>query len=174
MSVSESFDIADGLYVPFRHTDRGNGPVGTFHQLGFDVGDGSGGTVTVGFQMSRLNFGMHALLVVTRVAVRDDQAAADVVRLNFDADGNERLVTQVAEAKLTVRGEGSLNFGNFDFLTMLIEPDQEVATDVMSVAWITNTNAKTYIAAVYGIVYDAEAMALVKGRQMDDLLLGIR
>ncbi len=176
MSVSTTVNFEDGLYVPFRGVDREAGFVGTFEINGADIGDGSGGTVTVSFASKRLEFGFHPIFVPTRIMTFDDQAAPTTVRVGIVETGNERLSDPFSEAKLSIGVPDTSNFANFTDLAIPIEVQIETNTDVVQAFWPTNTNAKVYAARLFCVVYDAEAIARgkVQGKSLDTLLGGVR
>ncbi len=176
MSVSVTFNFDTGLYVPFRGVDREAGFVGTFEVNGFDVGDGSGGTVTVTLASKRLEFGFHPIFVPTRIMTFDDQASATAVRVAIVEQGNERIDDPFSEAKTALAVGSGNNFANFTDLAIPIEVQTDGNNPVVQAAWPTNTNAKSYQVRVFCVVYDAEAIARgkEKGRALDVLLGGAR
>lgn len=172
MSVEERTSMSVQHYVPFRGADRAEGAVGTVNVDIQATGDGSGGTVKVVLDMSRVTFGFHALWVPTRVSSEDNIGAVEVVQLSWQRFGNERLAGTVTENVLTVR-HGVENAAPFGELGLLIEPDLEVEAGVMQMLWQTNTDTKTYHLHAFGPVYDGEFMS--RGRSgIPELLAGLR
>lgn len=177
MSVTLNENVEDvGLFVPFRGFDREVGPVGTLHCFQTVFGDGSGGTVAILLRMKRVEFGFHPIWVLTRVHTLDQLATPEVVRMSYSASGNERLSFGMNENILSAAGPPTSSSVNFRHLQVPIEPSEEAVSQVLSARWSTNTNALTYEFSVFGMLYDAEAMARgkEKGRAADPLLGGIR
>jgi len=177
MAVSVSRAIADGLYTPFRGYDREAGAIGTVYVRGAATGTATGGTVSILFTLTRLVFGFHPILVVTRVMSQDDLAAVSPIRFGFNPSGNERMQTaSLNEIVASIAGDSSLNWAQAASLGVLIEPTSETEATVFQVVWGTNTDTKEYEAGMFGVLYDAEAIARGKspGKAPDELLTGIR
>ncbi len=175
MAVSTNQDVDTvGLYVPYRGMDREAGIVGTLFIDGLATGDGSGGAIQIRIRMKRIEFGFHPIFVPTRVSSFDD-ATAEVVFFQYVNAGNERISTFTREPKLGVAGFGG-NSATFESLGIPIEPDQEDNAEIMGMQWTTNVTGKLYHAHIFGVMYDAEAMARGKrfGKTPDVLLGGVR
>ncbi len=178
MAVSTSRAVSTdgvGLYVPYRGFDREAGIVGTLAVDAEVTGDGSGGAVTILITMARQEFGFHPIYVPTRVSSFDSLATPEVVMFQFDPAGNERISDSLRESSLAQAGFGGSS-ATFDKLGVPIEPDQEASTSVLVCQWTTNENGDTYHLHVFGVVYDAEALARAKrpGATPDQLLGGVR
>lgn len=175
MSVVGARNIASGTYVPFRGVDRAVSPVATFSIDGTVTGDAGGGNATITMNMEYLEFGFHALFVPTRIATVDELATPEQVRLRYRREGNERLEAHIDQTVLGVAGVGSENHADFDRLGIIIEPTR-LGDIVLEVQWITNEDGDTYHMHMFGLMYDAEAMARAKspGSTIDALLSGIR
>ncbi len=175
MSVTSDHSFGDGLYVPFRGFDRSVGPAGTFNQEMVDAGDATGGTVTINLQMSREEFGFNAIFVPTKVISQSGLTTGGVVSFSFRSENNERLASAMTVAQ-TEFDAGSLNHADWEQLSMVIEPNNSARDDVMRMVWATNTNLVDYRMKVFGVVYDAQAIARGKhpGAAVDDLMAGIR
>lgn len=177
MSVSVGQTVGNfGLYVPFRGFDREAGPVGTLFVDVSATGDGSGGTVTLGITMKRLEFGFHPIWVPTRVSSLDGLASPEAVEFMFRSSGNERLNGDLREPALGVAVAGGNNLAAFNQLGVAVEPTNETAATVLQCLWSTNTNAVVYHLHAFGVLYDAEALARGKrsGKAPDVLLGGVR
>ena len=166
-------DEGVGLYVPFRGFDRSRGCCGTLMYFDTASGDGSGGGIQIVATATREMFGFHPLLVVRGVNTHDDQAAASDVRVGFEAPGNERLAQgwQVVDRKNVQVGSVNVNiFGVHDF-SILIEPSEDTAANVLTFNWETNTNAKVYNARAFFNVYDLQAIGRSGGFVPDGAML---
>jgi len=175
MAVSQDREVADvGLYTPYRGIDREAGICGTLFIDGAATGDNTGGAMQIRILMARIEFGFHPIFVPTRVSGFDN-ATAEVVVFQFSPTGNERISDTTREPKLGVAGFGG-NSMTFESLGIPIEPDSLAAADVMGMQWLTNADTKLYHAHIFGVVYDAEAMARGKryGKTPDVLLGGVR
>ncbi len=175
MAISQDRAVADiGLYVPFRGIDREVGFCGTLFLDASATGDASGGAIQIRILMSKFEFGFHPIFVPTRVSAFDN-ATAEVVVFQYGAVGNERISDTTREPKLGVAGFGG-NSMTFESLGIPIEPILEGGGDVMGMQWLTNVDTKLYHAHIFGVIYDAEAMARgkVRGRKLDVLLGGVR
>ncbi len=177
MSVSTTrFVSAIGLYTPFRGFDREVSAVGTLSLDAALTGDGTGGTITLSLSMERVEFGFHPILLVTRMSSLDGLATAEQVTVEYSSQGNERLNTDIIETNLPVAGPGSSNIATYSRLGVPIEPNLAAGGDILIARWTTNTDTIVYHLHVFGVVYDAEAMArgYRPGRRADELLAGIR
>lgn len=164
-----------GLYTPFRGFDRELGPVGTLYVDAEAAGAAGGGTVTILLNMSSDEFGFHGIWVPTRVSSRDALATAETVALTYRNEGNERLSSDITEQALAVVTPSQGNVATFNDLAVIIEPDIIEGDRVLSCQWSTNEDGDTYHLHVFGVLYDAQAMARGKlGRVAGDLLAGIR
>ncbi len=175
MAVATTRFVGAGLYVPFRGVDRAVSPVGTYSIDAQATGDGSGGTVDILMNMSYIEFGFHPILVMTRVTALDELATPIGVRFRYAASGNERLEANIDQLVLAVAGVGAVSYTEFNALPVVIEPIRD-GGDVMAITWATNENADTYHLHLFGLLFDAEAMARTKekGSAIDMLLAGIR
>lgn len=177
MAVQISRAVADvGLYVPFRGFDREVGPVGTLSVDAQITGSASGGAVTLVITMARVEFGFHPIWIPTRVASNDELNTPEVVEFVFSQAGNERLNADYREAQLAAAVAGGTNVAIFEALGVAIEPQEALATAVLTMIWSTNIDTDTYHMHVYGILYDGEALArgLRAGKGADQLLGGVR
>ncbi len=175
MAVASTFLFSTGLYVPFRGVDRTVSMVGTYFIDLNDAGEAGGGGVVITLTMGRDEFGFHPIFIPTRISTFDDLAAAEEVRVALIATGNERISAALTERRLpiaTANGQSA----EFESLQVPIEPDQLVPAAVLTASWDTNTDTKDYSCKVFGVLYDAEAMASGKaaGRAVDVLLGGVR
>lgn len=162
MSISQSLDVRDGVYVPWRTAKRGgiNGgdPVGTVSVDGGLTGDATAGTAAIIIRMSRDTFGFPIIMIPTHLSARDNLASPEVVRLAYVTQGNERMVGDIEQHVLALAGAAALNVANFDSLGIPIE-GQGVDQIILQVTWSTNTDTKVYHAHVFGYVYDAQLIA---------------
>ncbi len=156
-------DEVNGQYVPFRGVDRREGPVGTYHSSGSVTGAAGGGSAKVLFDASFLMFGFHPLLVPRAVMARDNLGTSEPVLLGFGI-GNERMKIEHFVVGRTVKTASSLNINTWpvDDVSLLIEPRAGSAV-VMTFTWDTNTDTKVYVAAVFFVIYDLEALARAPG-----------
>lgn len=176
MSVATTRFIASGTYVPFRGVDREVSAVGTFSQDAVATGDASGGTVELLMSMIFIEFGFHPLYVPTRATTLDSLTTPEAVRLRYSGQGNERVEGNVDESVLAVVGVEGVNYATFSGLSIVIEPIGPDGGTVMTAKWSTNEDGDAYHLHVFGLMYDAEAMARGKrrGARVDELLAGIR
>ncbi len=178
MAVNQDREFSTGLYTPFRGFDREAGAIGTYSLLTTAAGTVTAGTVTITVQMNKIEFGFHPIFIITRISTRDELAAAEVILFSYLSDGNERLQGIITEQRLSVALAAGGDFiATFTELGVSIEPTEEVATrDAFQVRWGTNTDGKTYTLSVFGVLYDAEALARAKlpGKAPDLLLTGVR
>lgn len=175
MAVSTNRNVSDiGLYVPFRGVDREAGFVGSLFLDGATTGDASGGAIQIRILMRREEFGFHPIFVPTRVSAFDN-ATAETVVFQYAPAGNERISDFTREPKLGIAGFGG-NSMTFESLGIPIEPDQVDQAEIMGMQWSTNVDTKLYHAHIFGVVYDAEALARGKsqGKFFDVLLGGVR
>lgn len=174
IDVNRAFNT--GLYTPFRGFDRDVGPVGTMSVDVSATGDAGGGTVLINLTMERQEFGFHPIFVPTRCSSLDTLTTAEVVKFLFTGSGNERLKGDVREARLAVAAAGSENIAAFEQLGVSIEPAITGDQVIMQMLWSTNEDGKAYHMHVFGILYDAEALARSKarGKGADQLLGGVR
>ncbi len=157
-----AIDETNSTYVPFRGiVGRSPGPVATLDLHGDATGDGSAGTVQIQFTATRLMFGFHPILVPRMVDADDNLAAAERVRVGFEATNNERLSEshQVIAASFAQQGTVNVNTLDREQFALLIEPETAAAGLIYTFNWATNTNLKVYHAHAFHLVYDAEAMA---------------
>ncbi len=177
MAVSTNQDVEDvGVYVPFRGVDRQAGPVGTLMIPSVATGDATGGAVTITVRMKRLEFGFHPIFVPTRAHFTVNEAAAQEVLMSYSAAGNERISSAFAEEVTSrITGSGD-NIGNLTLLEIPIEPSEDLAAAIMQCRFTLNTDTDTYNFNVFGVMYDAEAMAKGKrqGARIDMLMAGVR
>lgn len=175
MAVTSTFNVGTaGLFRPFRTPERADGgpePVGTLHVPVNDVGDATGGAVTISIAMRRQEFGFHPLWIPTWANSRDNLATAEAVALGIEATGNERLAFVLEQAVLAT-ARGSTNIARFDLNGVLIDPDSRVVSIVASFTWTTNTDTKIYRGQLFGPVYDGEVIARLGG--INSLLAGLR
>ncbi len=174
MSVVFSTDLSGGLYVPFRGVDRARSPVGTVSIRARATGDGSGGSVSAAVaSASRILFGFHPMLALTRLHTFDRLATIVNVRLTLQEAGNERIDEDYADVVTPVEQATDNNVANMSFLGVPIEPDG--GGGLVSAVWQTNTNALAYDLVAFFVVYDLEALARSPGLGAIDMLVsGIR
>jgi len=176
MSVSTARFVASGLYVPFRGIDREVSAVGTLAIDATVTGDGSAGTVTIPLAMARIEFGFHPIWIPTRVFATVNLNSAQEVLFVYETSGNERLQGGMSEevtSRVTINGD---NVANASLLSIPIEPNQEIASNVFSIRWGANNNGDVYELHMFGVLYDAEAMARGKrpGAAVDTFMAGVR
>jgi len=175
MSIVQTGNLTGGLFVPYMQMPRGGkehgSPVGTIHQEIVATGDGSGGGVTIQVRATRTMFGFRALFIPTWVAVRDGQAAVGPVELIWTSLGNRRLSLGLRDVVTTVRISGT-NLVRLSSVGIVVEPPDDTLRDIIQVAWATNTNAISYVIAVFGVLYDLEI--LEKYGTLDALITGVR
>lgn len=176
MSVTTDVAVSGGTYIPFRTARRGGvagrDAVGTLSVDIETVGNGTGGTVTLGMTMARGNFGFHALWVPTRITVVDTLATAEVVVIAFVSAGNDRLRGPLDEAVLSIDRGDDRNIGVAKEFAILIDPGSRVEGQVLSALWQSNTDTKSYHLHAYGAIYDAEIIAREGG--VSELVAGLR
>ncbi len=175
MSVSNVVSLEDnGLYVPFRGTDRAQAPVGTLQAQAQVTGDGSAGSVTISFTLPFILFGFHALLAATRINTIDLSATLQNLRLIYNTAGNERLSHEITEVVVPVELPPNNNHGNAQFLGIPIEGTR-VEGNVLTAAWVTNNNTIDYDVHAFFMVYDLEFLSKLPGTgRIDSLVAGIR
>ncbi len=176
MALSVTRSVGSGLFVPFRGIDRRVSPVGTLSIDATVVGDASGSPVTIVLAMAKEEFGFHPIWIPTRVVVIENNNAAQEVLFVYQTGGNERIQGGLSEEITTrVTGDGD-NVGNAEFLAVPIEPDQQAQADVFSARWAVNTNTNVYELHMFGVLYDAQAMAADKtsGKRIDLFMAGVR
>ncbi len=175
MSVVGTVNLSDGLYVPFRGVSRMRSPVGTLSVDGEVTGDGGGGSASIVMRATRLLFGFHPLLSLTRLQTFDTLATVETNRLLIQAAGNERIDEDYSEVMQPVEQGVDNNVANAGLLGIPIEPDQDTASDVITVVWTTNETSDLYHLHAFFMVYDMEALARSPGQGHVDLLVaGIR
>ncbi len=173
MSISQTRDIADGLYVPY-HTasrDHENGLVGTLAVNAEATGDGGGGVVVILLRTRREEFGFPLLWVPTQVTLTDNLATAVDVILTMEPAGNRRLNASMNQ-RVAMAQVQSANMGNLVDITIPIEGVDETQQNILQAEWETNTNAKTYHVHMFGPVYDLQMIARLG--HIDPLVAGIR
>jgi len=176
MAISTVRSASAGLYVPFRGVDRAVSPVGTLSIDATETGDASGNPITIILAMAFLEFGFHPIWIPTRVVVIESNAAAQEVLFVYQTAGNERIQAGLSEEITTrVTGDGD-NIGNAQFLSVPIEPDQRAEANVFSARWSVNNNTEVYELHMFGVLYDAEALAAGKapGARVDTFVAGVR
>ncbi len=177
MAVATVRSVSAGLFVPFRGVDRTVSPVGTLAVDAHTTGDLSGGTVTITLQMSRDEFGFHTIWVITRAyALQGSAGVAQDILFTYLSDGNERIqasITEEATSRVTVNGD---NFSNAILLSIPIEPDSVSDRNVFLVRFENNGDGDPYELHMFGVLYDAQAMATVKapGSRIDIFMAGVR
>ncbi len=175
MSVVATVFVGDGLYVPFRGVSRTRSPVGTLSADGEVTGDATGGAATINVTATRLMFGFHPMMALTRVQTFDSIGTLESNRLILQNAGNERIDEQYSEVMTPVEQGTDNNVANAGFLGIPIEPDQDVAANIMSIVWTTNEDGDLYHMHAFFLVYDMEALARSPGQGAVDLLVsGIR
>jgi len=177
MSVTARNDVETqgvGVFVPFRGFDR-SGIVGTLMVNAEGTGDSSGGNMDIFIDMKKESFGFRPIWVPTRIETQDNLSSPVVVRVGYSSGGTERLLTNMNEVVLPVAFAG-VNSANYSYMGIAIEPDVVAGDVVLYARWGTNTNSVEYHLHVYGVLYDAQAMAAQNptGRHPDQLLAGIR
>lgn len=174
MSVANSVDIGEGLFVPFMQEVRGgagrSSPVGTLASEVAVTGDSSGGSAIVYFTMSRESFGFRAIVVPTFVSTIDTLGSPEGIRGIFSA-GNRRVLQAIEEVKVAIAGSGQ-NVAKFDAVGVVLEAEEVAPVTVMQYLWSTNTNLKYYNARVFSAVFDAEIIA--REGSVSDFLAGVR
>ncbi len=175
MSISNTVALSTGLYVPFRGHSRVERPLGSIQVTVSDVGDASGGGVTLAVTMSRIEFGFHPILIWTWVTWQDTAGAPTDVALQYRPAGNERMNNNMTSRGLPIiTADSSITVKSFSGseLSALIEPDQEEAEVVALIS--DNQNTVNYQGVFFGLLYDAEAMARHVGLLPDPAFYGIR
>lgn len=163
MAVTSTTQLADGNFVSFKGFYRSMGPVGTFSFIQRDVGDATGGGLSLIMSMARLQFGFHALIVPTIISVQDNLATPEAVELVY-GNTNRRVIgvpdagTSLRDVLVPVAG-ASGNTGVYTGSKPILEVSDESPVGVLSFVWSTNTDTKIYRVAVYGLVYDGEYQA---------------
>lgn len=146
-------------FVPFHQKLRGGeswrAPVGTVEFDATATGAAGGGTVALTVRDRIDTWGFRQLYVPLLFLVRDNLAAVESVLIIWEALGNRRLRAQNHDVVTTVRSSG-INVARFPISGILIEPDQPIIADIVSVIWETNTD--TIIYHLHGLmaVYDLE------------------
>ncbi len=175
MSVVAVVSAGEGLYVPFRGVSREESPVGTLSVDGEVTGDAGGGSASIVIRATKLMFGFHPLLALTRIQTFDTLATLEANRLLIQSAGNERIDEDYSEVMTPVEQGTDNNVANAQFLGIPIEPDQSVDSDILTIVWTTNELSDLYHLHAFFMVYDLEALARSPGRGLIDLLIaGIR
>ncbi len=174
MSVANTVTMTSGLYVPYstkrRGGRQGDKPVGTLMVDGGAIGDASGGNVQININMGRLEFGFHPLWVLTSMVAWRVDSVADFVRFIFQNAGNRRLNTTMIEVVQGV-DDGGLVGAIASQRAVVIEPNVDVETAVLSAVFGTNTNTINYHFHCYGVVFDGEYLA--KYGEVSEMLAGL-
>jgi len=176
MSIAVTRSVSAGLFVPFRGVDRLVSPVGTLSIDAEATGDAGGGTVAITLAMASVEFGFHPIWIPTRIVVINNNGATQEVEIIYLANGNERIqagLTEELTTRVTTPGD---NVGNASFLAVPIEPDSLAEADVFFVRWSANVDTKVYELHMFGVLYDAQAMAQQKekGSRVDLFMAGVR
>ncbi len=175
MALETFVSLGNALYVPFlqdvRGGKEGKAPVGTVSAHHTDTGDASGGTMTLTFQMERIQFGFRSIIVPTLLVTSDNLSTAEAVRLQYRNAGNRRIGEDYNQASLSVAGSAG-NFAKFDESGLILENDVIGVTSALSFIWSTNTNTIVYFARVFAAVFDAEVIE-AQGN-ISDFLAGVR
>ncbi len=176
MAVAATRSVGSGLYVPFRGIDRRVSPVGTLSIDATITGAAGGGTATITIAMAKDEFGFHPIWILTRAYVTEDNNVAQEVLFTYLAAGNERIqgsITEEVTSRVTINGD---NVGNAGLLAIPIEPDQQSQADVFLARWAVNTDTNIYHLHMFGVLYDAQAMAASKehGARVDTFMAGVR
>lgn len=167
MAVSDTTALASVLlYVPWRGVSR-LGPVGTMMCRFFATGDSGGGGVQARLSTTGRELGFPALYVPTLIAAEDGLATAEDVQLSYISAGIERINANITRV-ITMTDQGAANFGELTGSSphLSIGIEREGAVDILSAAWLTNTDTKVYAIALFCTVYDQQTMASGKGRTM--------
>jgi len=176
MVISVTRSVSTGLYVPFRGVDRTVSAIGTLSVDATVTGDASAGSVTILITMARDEFGFHPIWIPTRAVAIEDNGASQEVLFVYQVSGNERLQGGLSEEITTrVTGDGD-NIGNAEFLAVPIEPQGSVPQAVFSARWQVNNDGSVYELHMFGVLYDAQAMASGKARgsRIDTFMAGVR
>lgn len=176
MALSVTRAVSAGLYVPFRGVDREVSAVGTLSIDATATGDATGAPLTIVLSMGQIEFGFHAIWIPTRVVVLENNGAAQEVLFVYQTAGNQRIQGGLSEeitTRVTVDGD---NVGNAEFLAVPIEPDSLAQANVFSARWAVNNDANIYELHMFGVLYDAEAIARGKrpGAVIDTFMAGVR
>ncbi len=163
MAVSSTTQLADGNFTSFKGFYRSSGPVGTFSFIQRDVGDATGGGLSLIMSMGRLQFGFHALIVPTIISIQDNLATPEAVELVYLS--TNRRVQAVPDGGTSLRdvlvptAGASGNTGVFTGSKPILEVQDVGPVNVMNFIWSTNTDTAIYRVSVYGLVYDGEYQA---------------
>lgn len=173
MAVETVNEMSVQLFTPYHQSQRGgdNSMVGTICVDAEATGDAGGGTVSVVLNMAKEEFGFPILFIPTRIASRDNLAAAEVVIFTSDLTGNRRLNTSFQEHILAVRA-GNINSAVLGNVTVPIEGDGEASAAVFRATWQTNTDTKGYHLHMFGPVFDLQTVA--RRNYIDLLAAGVR
>lgn len=170
MAISSTVTVSPRAYPGRPKTGL---PMGTFHGAIQDAGDGSGGTVTLGWMFPKVGLGVMLLYVPVMIAADDGLSTAESVLVRFPRDENLRLTGVDMTFSMEMRAAGGRNGGSHHGVVPLIEPTLVNSVTKLNMVWVTNTNGVGYIGNVYGYVYDATAWAREPGLVIDGPVLGL-
>ena len=175
MTVTDNTELGTALYVPFRGVSRVVNPVASINMSLEATGDGSGGSVNAHVLANRIEFGFHPIVILTLVEARDNLAATSQRFLQYSSVGNERLQGAITIPKVPIaNGNDFISVWSGGELAVPVEPDGAAGRNIFTIQWATNTNVEVYRVFIFGLVFDAEAIAREVGVPLPDIFYGVR
>lgn len=175
MTVNVDTELGAGHFVPYRGPSNIVNPTGSIEIAMTGTGDGSGGFFNLNLLANRIEFGFHPILVLTLVEANDNLAAIAERFLQYSAQGNERLSQAISIPKVALpTGADFTSIWSGSELAVPVEPNGEGTRGLFTVHWDVNTNLEVYFARIFGLLFDAEALAREVGVDMPDIFYGVR
>ncbi len=175
MTVNVTTEFGTALFIPYRGPSWVVNPVASFQLSLTGTGDGSGGFVNLQVVANRVEFGFHPIIILTLVEANDNLSATSERFLQYASIGNERLANAFTIPKVPLpSGADFISIWSGSELAVPVEPDGAGARNIFVVHWDTNTNAEVYLARIFGLMFDAEALAREVGAEMPDIFYGVR